>query len=474
MKQKNARTQVAKYIIADIIAAAIAWSLFFIYRKYTFDSTVLKNLEVIFADSNFYVGIIIVPFFWLILYVLVGTYRDIFRKSRLKELGQTLLISVIGVIFIFFALVLDDIVISYKTYYQSFIVLYLLHFVMTYGFRLFLTTGLVRRIHKRIIGFNTVIVGSNGNAENIYKEIESQVKSSGNHFIGFVNALDYGTYNMAKYLPHLGFYKDLGKLIKEKNIEEVIIAIEKSEKNTVENIITELEDTGVVIKVIPEMRDYMMGMVKTSSIFGTPLIQISTELMPPWQYSIKRFIDVAASLFAMILLSPVYLFTAIMVKLSSKGPVIYSQERVGLHGKPFKMHKFRSMYQDAEKGTPQLSSDHDPRITKFGRFMRKVRLDEIPQFYSVLIGDMSLVGPRPERQFYIDQITQRAPHYRLLHKVKPGITSWGQVKYGYAENVDEMIERMRFDLLYIDNMSVAMDIKIMIYTVLIVVQGRGK
>lgn len=474
MKKKNAKAQVAKYIIADVLAAAFAWSLFFIYRKYVLDKSIFQNLEIVFSDSNFYVGILIVPIFWLILYILVGTYRDIFRKSRLKELGQTLLYSFIGVIIIFFALVLDDVVISYKTYYQSFIVLYLLHFFFTYSFRLILTTRLVNRIHNRVIGFNTLIVGSNGNAVRLYNDIESQVKSSGNNFIGFVNALDNSNFKMEQYLPHLGYYKSLKSIIEEHDVEEVIIAIERSEKNTVENIITELEDTNVIIKVIPEMRDYMLGMVKTSSIFGTPLIQISTELMPAWQFSIKRIIDVAVAGIAMALLSPVYIITALMVKLSSPGPVIYSQERVGLHGKPFKMHKFRSMYRDAETGAPQLSSQNDPRITPFGRFMRKVRLDEIPQFYSVLIGDMSLVGPRPERKYYIEQITQKAPHYRLLHKVKPGITSWGQVKYGYAENVEQMIERMQWDLLYIDNMSIAMDIKILIYTVMIVIQGRGK
>ena len=165
---------------------------------------------------------------------------------------------------------------------------------------------------------------------------------------------------------------------------------------------------------------------------------------------------------------------ALIIKLTSKGPVFYSHERIGLHGKPFTMHKFRSMYQDAETNGPQLSSENDPRITPLGRFMRQVRLDEIPQFWNVLIGDMSLVGYRPERQYYIDQIMKEAPHYRLLFKIKPGITSWGQVKFGYAENVKEMIQRLKYDILYLENMSLATDFKIMIYTILIVMLGRGK
>ncbi|HEY0030709.1 MAG TPA: sugar transferase [Bacteroidia bacterium] len=472
----NKPLQVLKYLIADITAATLAWSLFFIFRKIYIEAEKFgKPIPLVF-DQQYYWGLLFIPIFWVLMYYMIGTYKEIYRKSRLKEIGQTLLLSIIGVLIIFFTLLLDDQIVSYRNYYQSILTLFLLHFGFTSIFRVILSSITNYRIHNRMIGFNTLLVGSNENALKLYNEIEGQTKSSGNKFMGFVHIDNKNGFSaeLKKSLPHLGELSDLKNIIKDKEVEEVIIAIESFEHDNIGKIVNELDYQGLIIKVIPDMYDILSGSVKMTSIFGAPLIVISREIMPTWQQSLKRIIDICASLMVLTLFSWVYLIVAIVVKISSKGPIFYSHERIGWHGKPFFIHKFRSMRVDAEKAGPALSSKEDPRITSVGRFLRKVRLDEIPQFYNVLIGEMSIVGPRPERQFFIDQIVLKAPHYKHLHKVRPGITSWGQVKYGYAENVDEMVQRLKYDIIYIENMSLGVDVKIMIYTALIVIQGRGK
>ena len=473
----NKKTQVAKHVIVDFLSAMFAWAIFFVFRKLSINHTDFKDINAVFEDANLIKGIIFIPVFWVLLYAAQGCYQKIFKRSRLKDLIQTFVVSILGVILIFFAFLLDDGVETYKLYYFSFAILFLLHFVLTYLPRLILTTSIVKKVHKGEIFYPSLLIVSDcDKALQCYNEIQNQEINSGLKFVGYITLDNYPCKQMNDKLDFLGSIKDLQKIIEDKNIEEVVIVLKKEDENEIFNIIFSIQKTDIEIYIPSDRKDLLTGSIKLSAIFSVPLVRISQEQMEPWEFTLKRMFDIFVAIIAMIILIPVYLVTAIIVKATSKGPILFRQERIGKNGKPFKMYKFRSMYIDAEKdGKPMLSSgDNDPRITPFGRFMRKVRLDETPQFFNVLIGNMSMVGPRPERQYYIDQIVQKAPEYKLLHKIKPGMTSWGQVKFGYADTIDQMVERLKYDLLYLENMSMVTDIKILLYTFLIILQGRGK
>ncbi len=470
----NKRLQQVKYLGIDLLSALAGWSAYYLYRKYALDLSASDADSPAILKKLYSTGLLMLPFFWLFVYSITGYYNDVFRKSRLLELWQTLGNTLIGTVVLFFVLKLNRPEFVHRAgtlspYFSFFI----LHFLITYLPRLIITTITTRKVHRGEIGFNTLLIGSNEKALDAWHEVMGQKQGSGNLFVGFVNVNNNSKNILGHFLPHLGSIDEIRSIIEEKKVEEVIIAIETSEHDMINRIINRLIDSKAIIKAIPSLYDILTGRVRMNSILGTPLISVSHTLMPVWQENIKNFIDYFIASLALLITLPLSIFLAIGIKLTSKGPIFYSHERIGRYGKPFLIYKFRSMYIDAEKDGPELSSKTDERITSFGKFMRKVRLDEIPNFMNILKGDMSLVGPRPERKHFIDQIVQIAPHYLHLLKVKPGITSWGQVKYGYAENVDQMIQRLKYDLIYLDNMSLFVDFKIIIYTILTIVKRKG-
>lgn len=447
--------------------AVLSWALFFYYRKVLIEELPFE------VDVQFFYGILIVPIFWLGIHFFLGTYRNIKRLYFIRIISLTFKSLLLGTLILFFSLVIDDEIETYSLYYNLLTALFTIHLILFFIPRLIITKIIVGNIHHKKWSINTILIGGNQSALDIYKEIESLPKSSGEKFIGFIslNGIDK---KLKSELEHLGTIEQLEEIINKFDVEEVIIALESSEHERLKQLISRIQGRDIQIKMIPDMFDLVSGSVKTTNIFGAILIDVNQEIMPFWQFVIKRCIDILASLIAMIILIPVYIILAIAVRSSSKGPIFFKQERIGKNGVPFNIIKFRTMYINAEEKGPQLSSENDPRITKYGRIMRKMRLDELPQFWNVFVGEMSLVGPRPERQFYIDKISAIEPQYLQLTKVKPGITSWGQVKFGYAETVEEMLQRMKFDLLYLKNMSIALDIKIMLHTIIIVFKGTGK
>ena len=467
------RKRVIFYIIFDIVAALLVWLLFYLYRRITNDMVLFSDKIEYFFVPNYSLlpSAISFPFVALFIHYLTGFYNTKVRRSRLVEFFSTIIGTFFISTIIYFGMLVNDIVVNYTFYYRSFLILWGLFFVVTYLFRIVQTSVVLSKLRKGLIPNNVLIIGTGDAAKKVTEIISKDSYRTGQKIIGYIAVRDRVVVDENLLLGRLN---DLETVVCSRAVNDVIIAVDNMDNDMIFSIANRLIVCGVEVKFAPRLFEVVAGHVSFTNVTSEPLVDITSSRMPAWQQSVKRIFDVVFSTVAMLILLPIYLYVAVRVKLGSKGPIFYKQERIGYEGRPFMIYKFRTMYTDAESQGPQLSQVNDPRITPFGHVMRKYRLDELPQFWNIIKGDMSIVGPRPERRYYIDQIEKIAPYYCLVYKVKPGLLSWGPIKIGYSDTVEKMVERLRYDIIYMDNMTLQTDIKILFYSIEVILLGKGQ
>lgn len=467
------RAQRLKYVAGDYITANLAWLGYNCARFAMGGVRGYQSLHTFLTSDVVKLEQVVFPLIMMGVYYLSGYYNEVFRKSRLSELMTTLSSTCVNALITFIIALMNDMTADNRAFNnESVLVLLGIMFVLTYVVRAVITGYTSHKIKSRQWSFKTLIIGDGAAAYAFVGKLEHMRASLGYDIVGYVHIPgENGVKDIEKPRYSLD---EVARVCQREGVKELIVVPTKQDSAQLLSAINRLFSINLPIKITPDKYNILLSRARLSDLYGDPLIDISSSNMSAGGQNMKRFCDVVISAVAMVVLIPVYIAVGLIIKCDSHGPVLYKQERLGRHNKPFHIIKFRTMVENAEQqGKPQLSSDADPRITRVGHYLRKYRVDELPQFFNVLRGDMSIVGPRPERRYYAQQILEREPAYSLVHQIRPGITSMGMVKYGYAQNVDEMVERLRYDLLYLENMSLINDLKIIVYTVKIVFTGRG-